>query len=57
MAGKKRRYSCGLANLIIHSKLGIREEPGPVILGVVNISVEVVLQALYSIFGLAISLG
>jgi hypothetical protein len=43
VAGKERRHSCDLANLIIHSELGIREEPGPVILGVVNISAEVVL--------------
>jgi hypothetical protein len=55
VVGKERRYSYGLANLVVHSKLGIREEPGLVILGVVNIRAEVVLQALYSVFGLAIS--
>jgi hypothetical protein len=43
VAGKERRYSYGLTNLIIRSELGIREEPGLVILGVVNISTEVVL--------------
>jgi hypothetical protein len=43
VAGKERCYSRGLADLVIHGKLGVGEEPGPVILGVVNIRAEVVL--------------
>jgi hypothetical protein len=43
MAGKEWYYSHGLANLVIYGKLGVRQEPGPVILGVVNIGAKVVL--------------
>jgi hypothetical protein len=43
VAGKEWCYSRGLANLVIRGKLGVRQEPGPVVLGVVNIGAKVVL--------------
>jgi hypothetical protein len=56
MAGEERCHASCLTDVIVRGELGIRQEPGPVVLGVVNIGTEVIFQALYSILRLAVSL-